>query len=58
MENEKNVYRVTIEKIGPKDDKGYAKNDKLFEQTVEQLDIQNLVGVINGLNIRPIIVTK
>lgn len=41
------MYKITIEKVLPKDERGYTREEKIYEQTVDSLDIASIVLVVN-----------
>lgn len=43
------MYKVTIQVLREKGESGYARYDEVYEQIVDELDIEDLIAVVNGL---------
>lgn len=44
------MYKITIEKFHPEEEKNYDKWEELYKQNIENLCVENLVVYINNQN--------
>lgn len=41
------MYRITIEKEKPKDEKGYVGWDDIYRQTINDLEVSKIINMVN-----------
>jgi len=45
------AYKVLVYKVNQPDEKGYSRDEQIFEQKVDRLDIRKIIAAVNDFSL-------